>query len=98
MAINHGRLTIEPIVIEGKTYGMPMAANGKRWKDHVKEKKGHWFIAVTDDGTIISAEPDPTQSVVTNCDIWQIEHPGPAEAIRGKRWDGENAVPIPMEP
>jgi hypothetical protein len=95
MAIKHGRLTLEPIVIDGRPYGLPTAADGTLWKDFVKEKPGTYFIAVIDDGTIISAEPDPMQSLVTGADIWQIKHAGPGEELRGKIWNGKKVCEPP---
>ena len=83
MATNHGRLTLKLIMIEGRPYGQPVTEDGTPWKDVAEAKPGAWFIAVLPDGTIISAEPDPMQSLVVSddvdIDIWEIEHAGPAE-------------------
>ena len=92
MATNHGRLTLERIIIEGRPYGLPKAANGTPWKDFVKEKKGTYFIAVIDDGTIISAETDPMQSLITGCRHLADQAPRSRRGLRGKQWDGKKVT------
>ena len=51
------------------------------------------FIAVRDDGWIMSAERDPTMITVTGVDIWQIEHSGEQMDLIGHRWTGKEVVP-----
>lgn len=97
---NHGRLGFKMLRIDDKSYGQPILANGTLWKDAAPEpKEGVWFIAVMSDGTIISAEMDPMQSLVVadGVEIWEIEHPGPGEVLRGKRWTGTEVVEQPVE-
>lgn len=97
MTTNHGKLAFNVIVIEGRPYGQPVTEDGTLWKDVAEAKPGSWFIAVAEDGFIMSCEPDPMQSLVVSDDIdiyiWEIEHDGPADAIRGKHWDGGEVVP-----
>ena len=81
------------IVIQpGMKLGQQTAANGAPWKDVAKEQAGTWFIAVDDSGYILCCERDPTMVAVVDHDIWQIEHPGPREAIHMKFWDGKKVI------
>jgi hypothetical protein len=77
------------VMFPARTVGQQVTEDGTPWKDVAKEQQGTWFIAVESDGQIICAERDPTMCAVTGVDIWQIGHPGPAEAIRGRYWDGK---------
>lgn len=76
--------------------------DGETWFDLTKDipqVDGQWFIAVHEgDGFIACCERDPTMISLYGYDLWQIEHPGPREAIFCKYWDGEKVVEAKPEP
>lgn len=86
----------EPIMIVPGRTAIVMGKDGVTWWDMVKNirvKDGQWFIAVDDAGYIMCCEPDPNKVFLFDIDIWQINHPGPREAIFCQRWTGKEVVP-----
>lgn len=98
---NFGQLNFEMIEYAGHIYGVPVTADMRKWKDVAPPlQAGWWYIAVLPDGSIVSCEADPMHSLVVSkdadIDIWRIQHPGPADAIRTHKWDGKKIVPMPV--
>ena len=86
------------VLIPGRTVGQPVDATETPWKDVVAGialTPTTWFIAVNENGGIVSCENDPTMVSIIDYDIWQIEHPGPREDIFVHVWTGTNVVDPP---
>lgn len=88
------------ILVPARTFFKQVNAEGIPWWEISRDipvKKGQWFIAVNENGFIMMAEKDPTMVSLHDCDIWQIEHPGPDTEIRGHKWTGKKVEPFPEE-
>ncbi|SDP08154.1 hypothetical protein [Phyllobacterium sp. OV277] len=78
-------------------------ADGVEWHDLFKQYPHPWYIAVQDDGTIISMESDPEQSQIPDVSIWGIDETfgftrGTGGTVYGKRWNGATIVSAPVTP
>ena len=87
----------EPKVLmsPGQTYWQAHMEDGTAWNAFcrtLKLGKKDWFIAVREDGWILSAEQDPTALALPDADIWRIEHDGPHRAIITHKWNGKEVV------
>ncbi len=72
-------------------------AEGVEWHDLFKLYPHAWYIAVEDDGKIISMESDPEHSQIADKDIWGIDSDfgytrGPGGTVYGKVWNGSAIV------
>lgn len=105
---NYGKLTMErtqmrlPVdeeTVTIVTIGVCYDAEHVEWHDVVERTPSKWYIAVTDDGTVVSAEQDPEQSQVPGFTIIGLDGLGGFEnhhgngSVYGKHWNGEEVVP-----
>lgn len=91
------------VMIPARLVGQTVSsADETPWRDLSKgsEGPGKWFIAVSPEGWVYSAEQDPSMLGISDADFWVINHPGPAEAIRAHKWTGKEVVdwPVPEAP
>lgn len=85
----------EVIMMPARTFLKQFNAEGVPWWEIAKDLPqggDTWYIAVDDNGFTMMAERDPSMISLHDCDVWQIEHPGPDTAIRGHIWTGEEIV------
>lgn len=105
---NFGKLVQTPEQIElgdGRTAVILVLRNGDgtEWHDLFKQYPHTWYIAVQEDGVIISMESDPEQSQLADIAIWGIDSDfgftrGPGGSVYGKVWNGEKIVVKPVLP
>lgn len=79
------------LMMPARTYWRQYREDGTVWYDFCQTLPlgtNVWYIAVSPEGFILSAEQDPTMLTVARVEYWQIEHPGPQEAIITHRWNG----------
>lgn len=83
------------LMMPSRTFLKQFMQDGTPWWDTAKDLpqgSGIWYIAVTDEGFIMMAEREASMISLHDCDVWQIEHPGPDTAIRGHNWTGEEVI------
>lgn len=107
-----GKLTFRPKTFEiidatGQPLEVTVMAlfdeNGVEWHELFTTYPHPWYIAVMDDGIIISMESDPEQSQIADITLIGIDTDygytrGNGGTVYGKYWDGSAIIPKPMTP
>jgi len=101
--VTPGRTETIPEVREVKQIMVLRNADGVEWHELFKQFPHPWYIAVMDDGRIISMESDPEQSQIAECTLWGIDSNfgftrGTGGTVYGKIWDGIKIAPRPVLP
>ena len=99
---NYGKMDFKPYEMDGPDgskllFGIPYI-DDLPWRDIAKADPSNWYIAVMEDGTIVSAEKDYSQSLILGASIIGLDNLFgftnwlEGGTVYGKKWTGTAIV------